>query len=66
MYRIEHIDNTTTGTCKACENYDVITLERFNDKNIYVCDACRIYIEKEISEFEKLNPLSEYHWWLTS
>jgi hypothetical protein len=62
MYRIEHIDNTTTGICELCKNYNVITLEKLEDKNVYVCDTCRVWIEKDI--FGTINPLVYFHTWI--
>jgi len=60
-FRIEHIDNITTGTCESCESYDILTLEKFKDEHIYVCSVCQDWIEKEI--FGTLEPLTNFKIW---
>ena len=47
MFRIEHIDNITTGTCELCDSYGILTLEMLHGKNVYVCNTCRDAAEKE-------------------
>jgi hypothetical protein len=48
MYRIEHIDNITTGICESCDEYGILTLERFKGEDIYVCNLCLDWLEKDI------------------